>query len=195
MSKYLSFDIGIKNLAYCLLEVDDSTEYRNIKILEWGVMDLAQGQKVKELDLMTIHSRMIDALNNCDFLNSNSDINTAILENQPCLMNPTMKSVQILLFASLWMRKEDGVIDIGKMAMFSARNKLEAYDGPEIDFSHIKTKYTRTKKLSIAYTKYMLVESEQSQEMNELFENSKKKDDLADAYLQGLTYIKKKVKI
>ena len=195
MSKYLSFDIGIKNLAYCLLEVDDSTEYRNIKILEWGVMDLAQGQKVKELDLMTIHSRMIDALNSCDFLNSNSDINTAILENQPCLMNPTMKSVQILLFASLWMRKEDGVIDIGKMAMFSARNKLEAYDGPEIDFSHIKTKYTRTKKLSIAYTKYMLVESEQSQEMNELFENSKKKDDLADAYLQGLTYIKKKVKI
>ena len=195
MSKYLSFDIGIKNLAYCLLEVDDSTEYRNIKILEWGVMDLAQGQKVKELDLMTIHSRMIDALNNCDFLNSNSEINTAILENQPCLMNPTMKSVQILLFASLWMRKEDGVIDIGKMAMFSARNKLEAYDGPEIDFSHIKTKYTRTKKLSIAYTKYMLVESEQSQEMKELFENSKKKDDLADAYLQGLTYIKKKVKI
>jgi len=195
MSKYLSFDIGIKNLAYCLLEVDDSTEYRNIKILEWGVMDLAQGQKVKELDLMTIHSRMIDALNGCDFLNSNSDINTAILENQPCLMNPTMKSVQILLFASLWMRKEDGVIDIGKMAMFSARNKLEAYDGPEIDFSHIKTKYTRTKKLSIAYTKYMLVESEQSHEMKELFENSKKKDDLADAYLQGLTYIKKKVKI
>ena len=195
MSKYLSFDIGIKNLAYCLLEVDDSTEYRNIKILEWGVMDLAQGQKVKELDLMTIHSRMIDALNGCDFLNSNSDINTAILENQPCLMNPTMKSVQILLFASLWMRKEDGVIDIGKMAMFSARNKLEAYDGPEIDFSHIKTKYTRTKKLSIAYTKYMLVESEQSQEMKELFENSKKKDDLADAYLQGLTYIKKKVKL
>jgi hypothetical protein len=195
MSKYLSFDIGIKNLAYCLLEVDDSTEYRNIKILEWGVIDLAQGQKVKELDLMTIHSRMIDALNNCDFLNSNSDINTAILENQPCLMNPTMKSVQILLFASLWMRKEDGVIDIGKMAMFSARNKLEAYDGPEIDFSHIKTKYTRTKKLSIAYTKYMLVESEQSQEMKELFENSKKKDDLADAYLQGLTYIKKKVKM
>ena len=195
MSKYLSFDIGIKNLAYCLLEVDDSTEYRNIKILEWGVMDLAQGQKVKELDLMTIHSRMIDALYSCDFLNSNSDINTAILENQPCLMNPTMKSVQILLFASLWMRKEDGVIDIGKMAMFSARNKLEAYDGPEIDFSHIKTKYTRTKKLSIAYTKYMLVESEQSHEMKELFENSKKKDDLADAYLQGLTYIKKKVKL
>ena len=193
MSRYLSFDIGIKNLAYCLLEVDDSTEYRSIKILEWGVMDLAQGQKVKELSLMTIHSRMIEALNDCDFLNSNADIDTAILENQPCLMNPTMKSVQMLLFASLWMRKEDGVIDIGKMAMFSARNKLEAYDGPEIDMSHIKTKYTRTKKLSVAYTKYMLEQSEQSTDMKELFENSKKKDDLADAYLQGLTYIKKKV--
>jgi len=195
MSRYLSFDIGIKNLAYCLLEVDDSTEYRNIKIIEWGVMDLARGQKVKELNLMTIHSRMIESLNECDFLNSNSNIETAILENQPCLMNPTMKSVQILLFASLWMRKEDGVIDIGQMAMFSARNKLEAYDGPEIDLSHIKTKYTRTKKLSVAYTKYMIEQSEQSPDMKELFENSKKKDDLADAYLQGLTYIKKKVKM
>jgi len=158
-------------------------------------MDLARGQKVKELNLMTIHSRMIESLNECDFLNSNSNIETAILENQPCLMNPTMKSVQILLFASLWMRKEDGVIDIGQMAMFSARNKLEAYDGPEIDLSHIKTKYTRTKKLSVAYTKYMIEQSEQSPDMKELFENSKKKDDLADAYLQGLTYIKKKVKM
>ena len=41
----------------------------------------------------------------------------------------------------------------------------------------------------------MLEQSDQSPEMKELFENSKKKDDLADAYLQGLTYIKKKVKI
>ena len=195
MKRYLSFDIGIKNLAYCLLEVDDSIEYRNIKIINWGVIDLAQGQKVKELDLMTIHTRMIEALNESDFLNPEASIDTAILENQPCLMNPTMKSVQMLLFASLWMRKVDGVVDIGKMAMFSARNKLEAYDGPEIDFSHIKTKYTRTKKLSIAYTKFMLEQSQQSIEMKELFENSKKKDDLADAYLQGLTYIKKKVVI
>ena len=195
MKRYLSFDIGIKNLAYCLLEVDDSIEYRNIKIINWGVIDLAQGQKVKELDMMTIHTRMIEALNESDFLNPEASIDTAILENQPCLMNPTMKSVQMLLFGSLWMRKIDGVIDIGKMAMFSARNKLEAYDGPEIDFSHIKTKYTRTKKLSIEYTKFMIEESQQSIEMKELFENSKKKDDLADAYLQGLTYIKKKVVI
>lgn len=191
MKRFLSFDIGVKNLAYCLLEVNDSIDYRDIQIIKWGVIDLAEGQKVKELDLMTIHSRMIENLNECDFDN----IDTVILENQPCLKNPSMKSVQMLLFASLWIRKIDGVIDIDKMAMFSARNKLEVYDGPEIDMSHLKSKYSQTKKLSIEYTSYMIEESQQSNGMKEIFNVSKKKDDLADSYLQGLTYIKKKVKI
>ena len=62
MKRYLSFDIGIKNLAYCLLEVDDSIEYRKIKILNWGVIDLAQGQKVKELDLMTRDAHLKSAM-------------------------------------------------------------------------------------------------------------------------------------
>ena len=82
-----------------------------------------------------------------------------------------------------------------KIALFNARNKLDVYDGPQIDMSHIKTKYTRTKKLSVEYTKYMMEESHQSDKMIETFYLSKKKDDLADAYLQGLTFIKKKVTI
>jgi len=191
MKRYLSFDIGVKNLAYCLLEVNNSTEYRNIQIIRWGVIDLARGQKVKELDLMTIHSRMVEELNDCDFFDSNID--TVILENQPCLKNPSMKSVQMLLYSTLWLRKLDNIFDIRTMALFSARNKLDVYDGSEIDMSHLKSKYSRTKKLSIEYTKYMINESQQSNGMKEIFEVSKKKDDLADAYLQGLTFIKKKV--
>ena len=191
MKRYLSFDIGVKNLAYCLLEVNNSTEYRNIQIIRWGVIDLARGQKVKELDLMTIHSRMVEELNDCDSFDSNID--TVILENQPCLKNPSMKSVQMLLYSTLWLRKLDNIFDIRTMALFSARNKLDVYDGSEIDMSHLKSKYSRTKKLSIEYTKYMINESQQSNGMKEIFEVSKKKDDLADAYLQGLTFIKKKV--
>ena len=36
MSKILSFDVGIKNLAYCLLEITND----NFKILKWDVIDL-----------------------------------------------------------------------------------------------------------------------------------------------------------
>ena len=37
----LSFDVGIKNLAYCLLEKDVD----NFKILKWGIINLVEDQK------------------------------------------------------------------------------------------------------------------------------------------------------
>jgi hypothetical protein len=39
--KILSFDVGIKNLAYCLLETETETEKdKSYKIIDWGVIDL-----------------------------------------------------------------------------------------------------------------------------------------------------------
>ena len=35
--KIISFDVGIKNLAFCILDVDDS---KSFKIYDWGVIDL-----------------------------------------------------------------------------------------------------------------------------------------------------------
>ena len=36
MVKILSFDVGIKNLAYCLVEFEND----NNKILDWGVINM-----------------------------------------------------------------------------------------------------------------------------------------------------------
>ena len=36
--KILSFDVGIKNLAYCYLEYDNNT----IDIIEWDIIDLCR---------------------------------------------------------------------------------------------------------------------------------------------------------
>ena len=36
--KILSFDVGIKNLAYCYLEYDNNT----INIIEWDIIDLCE---------------------------------------------------------------------------------------------------------------------------------------------------------
>ena len=35
--KIISFDVGIKNLAYCIFDVDDNKKYT---ILDWGILDL-----------------------------------------------------------------------------------------------------------------------------------------------------------
>lgn len=42
--KVLSFDVGIINLAYCLLEIDDDNQ--TFKILKWGIIDLADNRNV-----------------------------------------------------------------------------------------------------------------------------------------------------
>jgi hypothetical protein len=43
--KVLSFDVGIINLAYCLLEINQDQTF---KILKWGVIDLADDRRVCE---------------------------------------------------------------------------------------------------------------------------------------------------
>ncbi len=72
--------------------------------------------------------------------------------------------------------------------MINARNKLKAYDGPVVPCD-IKDKYKRTKFLGIQYCLSMIVESEQDDQWLNLFTTSKKKDDLADCYLQALAYM------
>lgn len=46
LKKVLSFDVGIINLAYCLLEINDTDE--TFKILKWGIIDLADDRLVCE---------------------------------------------------------------------------------------------------------------------------------------------------
>ena len=39
-----SFDIGIKNLAVCILELEEE-ESQNIKIIQWNVFNLLENEK------------------------------------------------------------------------------------------------------------------------------------------------------
>ena len=82
---------------------------------------------------------------------------------------------------------------IKEVNMVNARNKLKVYKGPCIVCPYSndkKDRYKKNKYLSIEYTKQMINVDEDI--YKELFEGSKKKDDLADAYLQGIYWIDKK---
>ena len=106
-----------------------------------------------------------------------------IVENQPSLKNPTMKSIQMMVFSYFLIR---GKCD--KLEMINARNKLKVYKGPKISCD-IKDKYKKNKFLAIEYCKEMIKNEEDK--FIEQYTNSKKKDDLADSYLQGIYYITK----
>ena len=83
-------------------------------------------------------------------------VDRIIIENQPVLKNPTMKSIQMILYTFFiehgLMKETSPITDI---ILFSARNKLKSYDGPTVECS-LKNKYSKRKYLSIEYTKYFI---------------------------------------
>ena len=218
---YLSFDVGIKNLAYCILTPEK-------KIINWDIINLNKNpicqvtlqkkcqkqatynvlnetieycctahkkkfKKVKKIntnyDLFQLSQTCLQELNTIDL----SSVKCVLIENQPALKNPTMKSIQMIIYTFFILQ---GVMNesstIQEVFMVNARNKLKVYKGPFVICPYNddkKNKYKKNKYLSIQYTKNMIEEEEVT--FQELFENSKKKDDLADAYLQGIYWINK----
>ena len=87
--------------------------------------------------------------------------------------------------------------EIKNIKLINASNKLKLGKKlKEINESenvvNIKSRYTKNKKLAILYTEYFLKNRLIKSDYNkyqELFNEHKKKDDLADAFLQGLYYI------
>ena len=194
----LSFDIGIKNLSYCVMYKDetyDSINKNNIKIIDWGIIQLIDdGVKCKGVPLDKITSTLYNKLYN-KFIDYN--ITKVLLENQPVLKNPVMKSIQMIIYGYFAYEKNIMGREIEYIKLINASNKLKLGKNlKEInnseDILKIKSKYTRNKKLAIIYTNHFLKERlivEDYEKYNDIFNNHKKKDDLADAFLQGLYFI------
>tara|TARA_Y100000385_G_scaffold281109_1_gene333373 strand:- start:141 stop:740 length:600 start_codon:yes stop_codon:yes gene_type:complete len=194
----LSFDIGIKNLSYCVMYKDetyDSINKNNIKIVDWGIIQLIEdGVKCKGVPLDKITTTLYNKLHNI-FIDY--DISKVLLENQPVLKNPVMKSIQMIIYGYFAYEKNIMGREIEYIKLINASNKLKLGKNlKEInnseDILKIKSKYTRNKKLAIIYTNHFLRERlivEDYEKYNDIFNNHKKKDDLADAFLQGLYFI------
>ena len=121
------------------------------------------------------------------------EVDAVIIENQPALKNPTMKTIQMLLYSYFLINGitiQDSPIET--IEMINARNKLKVYKGPVVKIpwaNNQKNKYKINKYLAVEYCKYMI--GEEKQEFQDLYETSKKKDDLSDCYLQGVYFMNK----
>jgi hypothetical protein len=187
--KILSFDVGIINLAYCIFDSDNS------KILQWGIIDL----KVPEFSAKIpsgrnggiakaandIHVTLIRELDKLPYM---LEVNYVVIEKQPS-SNPKMRIIGGCLQSYFYIR---GIVDkptITSIEFFSPKHKLKCYTGPELVLeSKVKSKYAQTKKMGVLIAKAKLNEFDECMDFKELFEKSKKKDDLADCYLQAITF-------
>jgi hypothetical protein len=123
------------------------------------------------------------------------EVDKIVIENQPSLKNPKMKTIQILILSYFVAQQRTLTTEIDKIACFLPRNKLNIYTGDNKktleDSVVCKNKYNRTKKLSILFTLEMIKNQEK---WVEFINNAKKKDDLADSFMQGACYIKRFIK-
>jgi|UniRef100_A0A6C0JS75 hypothetical protein len=192
---YISFDIGIKNLALCILENKDN----NITIIDWRVITLADKKKdVNGLNLISeILFYELDNIIGCIEELNYDTIDYVIIENQPSNLNGIMKSIQLLIFSYFSLLKHWDKF-IGQVLLINASLKLQYHSyKPEplikIDPNRTKKeqkrdKYRNNKNDGIEITKYYIKDNEI---LNNYFIKYKKKDDLADTLLQTVSYIKK----
>ena len=193
--KVLSWDVGIYNLSYCILEKDE-----DIKIIKWDIINLVDNESMKK-NRNLIFENIPRKLQEIPEL---LEVDIVVIENQPSLKNPQMKSIQMILYSYfLILGKVVGNGDQGnyidKIEFCSASNKLKIYDGPPILLNknkneteevkkNTKLKYSDKKKLAIEHAKYFI--EKYNIELLNFFNDHKKKDDLADSFLQGLYFIK-----
>lgn len=173
----LSFDVGVVNLAYCLLDED-------YNILLWNIVNVNASTYDKQCD------KLIDELDKIDYGQFSPRELTVVIERQPC-KNPKMRIVsgQIQMYFCL-KKKND---PISKVVFYSPKFKLKCYQplegDPPIVQKKLKSEYAQRKNLAIQHCSIM-IRRNQPQEIIDFFDKPRqKKDDLSDTYLQAVSYL------
>lgn len=121
--------------------------------------------------------------------------NIVLLENQPVLKNPTMKTMQVFLYGYY---VQNGVMQrsVDTVHCYCASKKLDILKFLPIErirtitdeLKTIKGQYTRNKRMAIRICEYLIETATNAEEIRALFADKKKQDDLADSMLMTLHY-------
>jgi hypothetical protein len=169
---------------YCKIHSRGLKTLKNFKQKKKGVKDISYNVLFQRLfieldkipDLLDVDKVVLENQPICAFLNKNSMINNIRTK----LLSSAVRSYFIIR----------GKIDKGcieDILEVNASQSLNLYDGPCIDLD-IKNKYKLKKTLAIKHCEYIIRENKENLK---IIESYKKKDDLADAFLNGAQYLYK----
>jgi hypothetical protein len=174
--------------------LENLENFFKIKCLE----PLAETKKhnAGDTDLITIGKNMKNLLN---LIREIELVNLVIIENQISPIANRMKTIQGML-AQYFIMKNSEI----KIEFVSSANKLKGFsknDGEKqkkeekIEEKTEKQKYSQHKKDGVFYTNQMLEKDINLHTWKNSFNESKKKDDLADCFLQGIWYLNSRNRI
>ena len=162
----LSIDVGIKNLAMCLLDED-----KNNLVVEWDVDGIPpqhrDGVYVSMRDHLDARPWVLNA-------------KTILIEKQPD-RNKKMVSVMHFLYAYFIIRCPKA-----ETILYDARHKIPDVAGPG------KAQYNKRKKVSIERCEDFIRSNSVNSHWIDTFVKSKKKDDLADTVMQALSFVNRR---
>ena len=172
----------VGGVGYCSRHADKVVK----KHQKSHVLKVISVKKCGEADLFDIKSTIWTLLDEQTHL---LKVDKVVIENQPGLKNPTMKSIAETLYNYFLCR---GIVDkqktgseIAEVKYVSPSNKMKLCPEENLDVQGTANKgqkYRKTKAYSIEKVRSLLTEAVDRQRFN----TNPKKDDLADCLLQGL---------
>jgi len=192
MADYLlSFDPGIINMSYCLVEIKTNT------IIRWGLFSIKDNTNEGSCTRL---AKQLDDLKLLVIPNWTSETRPRVIivhELQPrCNVKTLVISGQLIMYFVLekfGMEITSQTAVIQKVVGFAAKNKLKYYEFLEGDaplcVDHLKKGHYRNKQLSKQHCDRILRRTN-SPWLKFFQDNKAKQDDIADAFLQCLAYIK-----
>jgi vacuolar-type H+-ATPase catalytic subunit A/Vma1 len=150
-------------------------------------------KNASETDLITIGKNMKELLNNIENIN---EITHVVIENQISPIANRMKTIQGMLAQYFIMKNSDIHIDFissaNKLSQFGEKKvKTKPIEKPLENTINVNPDYKQHKKDGVFYCSQILEKNEYLSSWSGSL-NIKKKDDLADSFLQGLWYLKSK---
>jgi len=167
----IKYDTKIKKIDLVILINQHIHEY---------YFQAIETKKANEVPLFTIGVNIKNKLNN--LFKDESKIDYVIIENQIGPLAIRMKTIQGMIVQYFIMSN----LNVEFIEFISASNKLKDCDVKD------KEKYSDRKKLGIAKCLEVLTLDDSFNEHITYFNSHKKKDDLSDAFLQGLWFINNK---
>lgn len=159
----LSIDVGIRNLALCLLN-----DKKHNRVEQWDVDGIPPEHK------NGIYVSLRDHLDARPWV---LQADTILIEKQPD-RNKKMISVMHFLHAYFIIRCPKA-----ETILYDARHKIPDVAGPG------KAQYNKRKKVSIQRCEEFIRDGTTNIDWLEVFIKSKKKDDLADTVMQALSFV------
>jgi hypothetical protein len=194
--RILSFDIGIKNLGYAVLSIQDGDDKR-IGIHQVGSMNI-EPKKTTKKDKASLEFLCEELYNQLSaFHDALGPVDYVLLENQPVMKNPIMKSIQMLLYGFYGYLKHcsgdgSGWSSCG-IRLIRATGKLTLANelGVELPPTKSKSAYRKNKLLGIACGEHLVKTLETDECVHVAMMDKKKRDDMCDSLCQGVYFATK----